>query len=155
MVVTQNGTVQDMSAAVVAFKVSRLVHDSTQTTAFINTTNITRSTTNIVWFLDATNIPPNGTYMAELWSYTGASTNYSRTLAQGRVTVINSLYDDEDATFPWPTRATNLSDYATIAYVNALPQVTNAQSYPTVTGDTASLTPALPTRRQSFNSRMS
>ena len=98
----------------VAFKVSKYVATSSVPIAYVYQTNITIATSNLTWFTSRTNIPPDGTYNAELFAYEGSTTNYARTLAQGRIKVTHSLYRDEDGTFPYPN-VTNMLDYLTIA----------------------------------------
>ncbi len=85
---------------------------------FINTTNITVTTSNLTWTVSRTNVPPNGLYEAELWAYEGASTNTARTLAQGKVQVLRSLYQEGDSTFPWPAKTNDLSQYLLISRAN-------------------------------------
>ena len=80
----------------------------------VNNTSITKTTTSITFQVAATNIGPVDTYQAEAFCWEGATTNLARTLAQGKVVVSKSLYSDTNS-FPFPTPATNMSDYLTIA----------------------------------------
>ena len=82
---------------------------------YIVDTNLTVSTSNAIWNVSATNIPPNGRYLCEIRSYQTGTTGPARTLAQGKVQVVNSLYASaDDSTFPWPTTS-NLADYLQLA----------------------------------------
>ena len=99
----------------VAIKVSK--KSATGVTAYISDassgltqTNITISTSNVIWTINRTNIPPNNRYQVEIWTFDGATTNPTRTLAQGKLTTLDSLYDDNDDSYPWPTTA-SLADY--------------------------------------------
>jgi len=77
--------------------------------------SITKLSSNITFSVARTNIPPDGTYKMEVWSWEGAATNTSRTIAQGMFTVNQSLYANTNA-FPFPsTTITNLTDYLTKA----------------------------------------
>ena len=76
---------------------------------------ITAANEKVTFTVSRANIPPNATYDAELWTYTGAATNSARTLAQGKVNVRRSLYSDTNS-FPFPTWDTNnLTSYMLIA----------------------------------------
>ncbi len=67
-------------------------------------TSVTVSGTNILFSIARTNIPPPGSYYGELLSYEANSTNYYRSLAQGKIPVTWSLYLNESNFF---ARATN------------------------------------------------
>ena len=109
----------DLDGYKIAFKVSR--QTDTGAVAYIETTNITVDASNVTWTTANTNIPPDNSYLAELWAYTGVVTNVSATLAQGKIRVFNSLYDDDDSTFPWPTTG----DYIGTNNATYLAAVTN------------------------------
>lgn len=86
---------------------------------------------NLVTFtLSYTNIAPDGRCMIEVWAWAGTSTNVTRTLAQGQVTISGSLYEPGDSLFPWPASVSVFADPTNlINYVN----VTNA-SFLTIGG---------------------
>ena len=81
--------------------------------------SITSVNDRVTFTISRTNIPPNATYDFEIWTYTGATTNNARTIAQGTVNVRKSLYSNTNA-FPFPNWSTNdltsymlVSDYDT------------------------------------------
>lgn len=96
-----------------AFKVSRYGDNGTNIT-YLNVTNFSLTSSSATWTVSYTNIPPNRQYLAEFYSWEGANTNLARTLAQGKITVVNSLYQDDDSLYPWPSAVTNLVDYLSI-----------------------------------------
>lgn len=58
-------------------------------------TSVTVSGTNVTFSIARTNIPPPGNYYGELLSYEASTTNYYRSLAQGKLPVTWSLYLNE------------------------------------------------------------
>jgi len=77
--------------------------------------DIVTSTYRATFSIDRTNIPPASVYDFELTMWSGAATNDSRTLWQGKISVTKSLYSDTNS-FPFPSWTTNdLSSYMTIA----------------------------------------
>jgi len=62
-------------------------------------TSITVGTTNATFSIARTNIPPPGSYYGELLSYEADSTNYYRSIAQGKLPVTWSLYLNESNFF--------------------------------------------------------
>ncbi len=67
-------------------------------------TSVTISGTNATFSIARSNIPPPGSYYGELLSYEANSTNFYRSLAQGKLPVTWSLYLNESNFF---ARATN------------------------------------------------
>lgn len=61
----------------------------------IATSEITVSTTNVTFAIAQTNLPPPGNYYGELLSYQTGTTNYYRSLAQGKLPITWSLYLNE------------------------------------------------------------
>ena len=88
---------------------------SRQNTTYVDVlpTNVTRSDSNITFSINRTNIPPDGSYLMEVYAWEGATTNDARSFAQGKANVSHSLYSDTNS-FPFPVVPTNLSDYLTI-----------------------------------------
>lgn len=74
---------------------------------------ISVQTSNIVFGVSRTNIPPKDSYQAEVWVYDSLATNHAVTLAQGTIKVSKSLYSDTN-NFPFPTNNADLTSYATI-----------------------------------------
>ncbi|MCP4638856.1 MAG: hypothetical protein GY851_00410 [bacterium] len=111
---TNNSGFLDTSDYNWAFKGSKRVGTSNVVYILRLDSQIDTPESNVVFTLPYTNIPPNDTYNGELWFWSPAATNQTRTAGRGTITVLDSLYDDEDGTFPYPT-VTNLSDYLTIA----------------------------------------
>ena len=102
----------DLSGALCLFKVAQDVGKGQ--VAFISMTpdEITVSGTSVVWDVARTRIPPNGSYQAELWA-SDSLTNKARSIARFTWNITDSLYDDNDSTYPWPTNAADLSTYLT------------------------------------------
>jgi len=94
------------------WKASRRVTGSTSTVYIAkNVGDITLATSNVIFSVPHTSIPPNGTYNWELLLMT-ATTNLVRNGGQGTLQVLDSLADDADGT--WVTGwNTNLTDYLT------------------------------------------
>jgi len=99
--ITFNGTPADLSSATLGWKMSLNTSTGKLDYLIVPDSDITYSATGTVTFAVAnTNIPPDNTYLTELFAYTGA-TNVTRTLAQGIVDVRQSLYEsDSEYTFP-------------------------------------------------------
>ena len=113
LTITSDGsTGLDLDAYKFAFKIAQ--QNEAGQVAYISTTNITVATSNLTLTVAYTNVPPNGQYLCEMWSWEGATTNLARTLAQGKLNVFNSLYSVDDETFPYPSAITNLSLYLEI-----------------------------------------
>jgi len=98
--VKSGSTWVDLDAVNVGYKISR--NTNTGLVTYVNSTNVTITDSNVTFNVANTNIPPNGTYLFELYSWTGATTNQSASLAQGKVKVNQSLYQEGDASYPWP-----------------------------------------------------
>jgi len=75
----------------------------------LRATNIAISSSNVTFRLPRTNIPPDATYILEIYAWSGSTTNPARTLSQGELKVSHSLFADTNA-FPFPV-FTNLIDY--------------------------------------------
>lgn len=98
---TDGGSSLSVAGDNILFKIAR--DTETGQVTYINNTNVTAATASCAWSVSFTNIPPNGDYLAELWSYSGSETNFTRTLGQGKITVFNSIYGNDDSTYPWPS----------------------------------------------------
>jgi hypothetical protein len=94
------------------FKIARMA--TTSQVSYISITNIGITASNIHFQISNTNIPPNNTYYSEIFVWQGTTTNLSRTIAQGKIQVIDSIYADDDSSFPW-IHTTNLTQYLLIA----------------------------------------
>jgi len=68
----------------------------------IEDSDISVSSGTVTFSIPNSEIPPDGVYKSELFGFTGAATNLSRTLAQGMIDVKQSLYES-DAQFSFPT----------------------------------------------------
>ena len=79
--------------------------------SYVSSTNVTISDSNVYFSVANTNIPADGTYLFEVYAWSGVSTSTSATLAQGKIKVNQSLYEDNDGTFPWPDTGANLTSY--------------------------------------------
>lgn len=120
IIMTRAGTPFDLTGYYVAFKVSRPGEGTNQITylSFSSTlTNMHLLTSNVYVNVLYSNIPPNREYQAELYAWQGVATNFTRTLAQGKVTTIQSLYGGDDSTFPFPY-LTNLLAYVPLVDTN-------------------------------------
>ena len=85
-----NGTnAVDLSTYGLSFKLAREGDESRE--IYILTTNITATSTYITFAVDRTNVPSGGSYRAELFGWQG-STNLTRSLFQGMVNVMKSLF---------------------------------------------------------------
>ncbi len=101
------------------FKASRKIAGTTNV-AYItkNVGDITVSGTTCRFSVSHGEIPPDGTYLAEIRAVT-AETNTLRVLGQGKIQILDSLFDDADGTWAgggW----TNLLEYLTKAEAAAL-----------------------------------
>lgn len=126
--VNENGTWLDLSSYSVAFKVSKKVSGTSQTTYIsLDATSVSVLGSNITFSIPYTNIPADGRYLSEVWLYTGTPVQ-ARVLAQGYVDTHNSLYANDDSTFPWPTNQDILANYVLLTDPNYLAAVTNTGS---------------------------
>jgi len=98
--VKQGANWVDMDALSLSYKISRNTPDGGVVT-YVLSSDINVTDSNAVFTVANTNVPPNGTYLLEMFSWTG-STNPSATLLQGKITVNQSLYEEGDDLFPWP-----------------------------------------------------
>lgn len=97
---------------VATFKATRKVAGASNVVYIAVTCAVGASPYNVVTFsLPATNVPPDGTYLGELRA-SNAQTNTFRTLAQGKIRVTDSLFDDTDGSWAGNT-SLNLGDYLT------------------------------------------
>jgi hypothetical protein len=112
-----SGSAVTLNGYSVAVKISKRTHASTPLVTYISKDpgDVTVTNSNFTFSVPYTNIPPNDTYLAEAWAFEGATTNQARTLAQWKIEVTDSLYDEDDSTYPWPAQPTNLASYLTIA----------------------------------------
>jgi len=92
---------------VVYFRLAR--QSDTGQVNYLNVTNISKSLSNVNFRVEYTNVPPNGGYLAEFYVSEGDST--FRTIGQGKVQVYNSIYGDDDSTYPFPV-STNIYSYS-------------------------------------------
>jgi hypothetical protein len=70
---------------------------------YVFNTNITKYTDHANWGIAHTNIPPYGIYKAEFLIWSGILTNYTRSIARGKITVLESLYSNTNLdTYPFP-----------------------------------------------------
>ncbi|MFA5151094.1 MAG: hypothetical protein WC554_00895, partial [Clostridia bacterium] len=96
---------QDLTGVTCVFRITKPI----QGTIYYDVPagSITVSGTNVSWSIARTNIPPPGNYYGELLSYeTGATTNFYRSLAQGKLPVTWSLYlNDQDYFINYKTNA--------------------------------------------------
>lgn len=72
----------------------------------VPTTSVTVSGTNVTFSIARTNIPPAASYYGELLSWESTATNFYRSIAQGKIMVTWSLYNND-------------TNYFTIATTNA------------------------------------
>lgn len=100
-------TIFDCTGLNVGFKMSK--QSGTAQTDYINTTNITISSNHLSWVVANTNIAPSATYDAELIVWSGATTNVTRSVAQGKITTFKSIYDEAGETFPFPGTPTGIT----------------------------------------------
>lgn len=90
--ITQGTTGYNMGDATgIGFRMAYLTSTGGFVVAY-STTNITVSTSNLVWVLSYTNNFAPGTYRAEVFAWYGASSNEIRTLGQGRVRVLENTF---------------------------------------------------------------
>jgi hypothetical protein len=89
------------------FKLAR--QSMTGQVAFLSTTSVTIATTNATVSIDHTNIPPDAVYKASLRAVDNA-TGDGVDVARGEIVVTESIYDDADGTYIFPT-AVVASDY--------------------------------------------
>jgi hypothetical protein len=101
----------DLSSATLGWKMSRNTSTGKVDYVIISNTNITSTGTagRVTFSVTNTAVPPDNTYLTELYAYLGAATNTSRTLAQGIVDVRQSLYEN-DSLFSFPN-TTGLVEY--------------------------------------------
>lgn len=94
----------DLTGESVAFKLSAV---TTQQVTYVSMStsqsNITISGNSATMTIPYTNVPPNRQYQAELFAWDGVNTNSTRTLAQGHVTVFQSIYGNNDSMFKFPS----------------------------------------------------
>lgn len=88
----------------VEFKMSRKPAGA-EVTAYVEQ-QATVSGSNITTAVAASNVPPNGTYLAEFMAH---APTY-RSIARGKIMVVDSLYDDDDGTYS-PTYTNYSVDY--------------------------------------------
>jgi hypothetical protein len=100
-----------LSQCVAVFKASRKVAGGSNTCYVLEYGVVSATNKTIRYFVSHTNVPPDGTYQAEI-RISNAATNLFRTLAQGKVSVTDSLFDDSDGSWAGRT-GLNLSDYLT------------------------------------------
>lgn len=109
IVMLENDVGMDLAGLNLRFRMSMVL--GTGNVVYVNVTNINLNASNDVRFAIAnTNIPPNNTYWAELWAFSGANTNQSKSLSQGMITIFNSLYRDDGSDFPFPAVTFGLND---------------------------------------------
>lgn len=123
----------DLDGTNVGYKMSQ--NTSTGQVTYVSSTNVTISDSNVTFQIANTNIPPNGRYLFEVYGWTD-NTNSSMTLAQGSVNVSQSLYQQDDGTFPWPASQTSLVNYVTIDTFNTHTSLTYTAHGGVVTGAT-------------------
>lgn len=102
------------SSATTSWKMQRSASGSTNVTYMLKTTGFTVTTSNIIFSVVHTNIPPDGSYKAELQQDDGTSL---RSFAKGQVNVSESLFREGGATW------TNSGQWVSIgdaAYLGAL-----------------------------------
>lgn len=87
----------DLDGDSVYYKISR--NTSTGVVTYISSSNVSVVDSNVAFVVSNTNIPPNGSYLFEMYAVNGS---ISRTLAQGKITVFQSLYQEGDGMYPWP-----------------------------------------------------
>ena len=116
MVIQNNSGGVNLTGFIANGKLSR--YSETGLVTYFAATNMTISNSNIMWTMSYTNIPPNGTYLCEGFVYEGATTNLTRTIWQGKVTVFDSIYGDNDSNYPF-TYGTNLIEYLKIVTAQA------------------------------------
>ena len=103
----------DLDGLYVGYKMSR--NTATGQVTYVSSTNVTITDSNVYFDIANTNVPPNGTYLFEMFAWTPVTTNTSVSLAQGKITISQSLYQEDDGAFPWPASVTSLVNYLTIA----------------------------------------
>jgi hypothetical protein len=91
----------DISPYSLGYKMSRMTRTGQVDYVVILDSDITAVSSVVTFSVANTNIPPNNEYLGELFVFTGATTNETRTLAQGKVSVSKSLYAN-DALFNFP-----------------------------------------------------
>lgn len=62
---------------------------ATGTCEYISSTNITISASNLSWTVNSTSMPPANVYNADVWAW-DSTTNYYRTIGQGRIKVVKT-----------------------------------------------------------------
>lgn len=100
-----------------SFRMQKQASGATNITYLIKTNGFTITTNSVTFSLSVTNIPPDGTYKAELQLNDG--TTY-RSYAKGQVQVVQSLYRDDGLT--WTNSG---SVYVSLADANYLAALTN------------------------------
>jgi len=120
----------DMTDYGVGCKISRRTDGSLTTYIDYTTsaTNITISSSNLTFSVPYTNIPTDGQCLVELWAWTGAATNNTRTIAQGKIAVFASIYGIDDSSYPF-SAATNMTDYVPFTDTRYLAALTNAGQF--------------------------
>lgn len=116
MIIQNNSGGINLTGFIANGKISR--YSETGLVTYFAATNMTINNSNIMWTVSYTNIPPNGTYLCEGFLYEGATTNPTRTIWQGKVTVFDSIYGDDDSNYPF-TYGTNLIEYLKIVTAQA------------------------------------
>lgn len=135
-----NGVAETVTSLSFAFKASQRRGSSNLVFISIANSDITKATNSIDFGFAATNVPPDGTYKAEILAFEGANTNLSRTFGRGTLVVLESLYDDVDGTFPFPGTITNLLDFLTItSAVATYYPLTNPSNFTSTTAATGGL----------------
>ena len=74
------------------YNIKATVDNRTGTVTSVGIADTTTSTHIATFTIPRTNIPVAGEYQMEVFAYEGASSNSTKTLAQGRVSVSKSLF---------------------------------------------------------------
>lgn len=119
LAITFDGVTNDLSTLTLGWKMSRYTSSTGQLDYVVISNSQITAVGNVITFgVSNVLIPPNNRYQSELFAYSGASTNISRTLAQGIVDVRQSLYEN-DAAFTFPDQSGGVIDWSIFTYSNS------------------------------------
>ena len=115
-VVTNSGATQyyTMTGLTATFRADKQVSGGTNITYISNgASDCTISGSNVSFTVAYTNVPPNGTYKAELILIDSGNGQY-RTLGRGTILVRESLYANDGSDFTFPSLTSTLGDLADV-----------------------------------------
>jgi len=112
---TTSGTGYVMTGYTATFKATKRASGATNVVYISKgTSDCTISLSNVTFTVAYSNVPPNGTYNAELLLIDSANGLY-RTLARGTIFVRESLYASDGSDFPYPSLTASFADLTDVS----------------------------------------